>query len=149
MAEIHKLISDRLSELLKEELGQYQLPGGATVPSFAVVPPQLDGNIEFKNSGVELIIYKTPEVKPLEVFAGGTEKYYRVLLTQRNTSGSLSKAIDLMMLAFDNPEMKTKQLQEESERKGLKLEQVVFFLPEDRDWDSQELVNYIQKLKSE
>ena len=135
----YKQICDRIAELLQDELGTYKLPNGATVPSFAIVPPQLDGRIDFDKPGIEFILYKTPENRPLEVFSGGVEKYYRVLLTQRDKSGSLDKAIDLIMLAFDNPELKTRQLQEEMDRRGVRCEQVVFLLPEDKKWNSQEL----------
>jgi hypothetical protein len=130
MAEI-KVIANRLADLLQDELGTYKLPNGLVVPSFAIVPPQLDGRIDFETPSVEMIIYKTPEVRPLPVFAGGTENYYRVLLTQRKTNGSLSNAIALMMTEFGNPEMKTRQLQEEDSRRGLLFEQVVFMLCED------------------
>lgn len=132
MAEIHKVISDRLSTLLADELGSYKLPNGAIVPSFAVIPPQLDGRIEFAEPGVEMIIYKTPDVRPLPVFSGGVENYYRILLTQRNTKGDLGNAIALMMTEFDNPDMKTPQLQQEDERRGLRLEQVVFLISEEK-----------------
>lgn len=140
MAKTHKLIAERLSELLRDELGAYRLPNGAIVPSFAVIPPQLDGSIEIATPGVEMIIYKTPQPKSLEVFTGGVENCYRVLLTQRNKSGDLSNAIALIMDAFDNPDMKTPQLQEEDPRRGLKLEQVVFLLEEDRDWNNADFV---------
>lgn len=127
-----KLIANRLANLLQDELGTYKLPNGSVVPSFAVIPPQLDGRIDFETLGVEMIIYKTPEVRPLPIFGGGVENYYRILLTQRDIKGSLSNAIALMMQAFDNPEMKTSQLQEEDPRRGLKLEQVVFLLAEEK-----------------
>lgn len=126
-----RIIIDRLASLLEQELGTYKLPNGLLVPSFAVIPPQLDGRIEFDRHGVELIVYKTPEVRPLPIFGGGVENYYRVLLTQRNIAGSLDKAIALIMTEFNNPQMKTPQLQEEDPRRGLKLEQVVFLLSEE------------------
>lgn len=130
MAKIHKLIADRLSQILQNELGTYKLPNGSIVPSFAVIPPQLDGRIEFDQPGLELIVYKTPDVRPLPIFGGGVENYYRILLTQRNIAGSLDNAIALIMTEFNNPQMKTAQLQEEDPRRGLKLEQVVFLLSE-------------------
>ena len=132
MPEIHKLIIDRLKILLADELGSYRLPNGAVVPSYAVIPPQLDGRIEVAEPGIEMIVYKTLMPKPLPIFSAGVENYYRILLTQRNTSSDLSKAIALIMSEFDRPEMKTPQLQEEDERRGLRLEQVVFLISEEK-----------------
>lgn len=132
MLEITRAIADRLSTLLVDELGSYRLPNGATVPSFAVIPPQLDGRIEFAKPGIELIIYKTPMPKPLPIFSGGVENYYRILLTQRDIKNDLGNAISMVMTEFDRPEMKTPQLQEEDPRRGLKLEQVVFLISEEK-----------------
>ena len=132
MAKVHKIISDRLGSLLASKLGSYRLPNGAIVPSFAVIPPQIDGRIELATPGVEMIIYKTPMPKPLPVFSGGVENYYRILLTQRDAKGDLSEAIALVMSEFNNPDMKTPQLQEEDSRRGLRLEQVVFLILEEK-----------------
>ena len=132
MAKIHKLIVDRLSTLLADELGSYKLPNGAIVPSYAVIPPQLDGRIEFDKLGVEMIIYKTPDARPLPIFSGGVDNYYRVLLTQRDIKSDLSNAIALIMTEFDRPDMKTPQLQQEDPRRGLQLEQVVFLISQEK-----------------
>ena len=147
-SKIHKLISDRLSELLEKELGSYQV-GSEEKPTIFIVPPQVDGNIIVKKKGVEIVISKSPEPVALEVFAGGVEYYYHVLLIQRDIKASLTNAIDLMMQAFDNPKIRTRKLQEQDKTKGLRLEQVLFILPQDRDWESQQQIDYLAAVRNE
>jgi len=117
----------RVNNAVSTQLGTYTLPGGATTPAISVREFGESIPAGQKVSGLEVVIIKTPEVKPI-LTQGQTfvNEEWRVYLVQWPGQHRITAAINAIQEAF--PLSNYQELR--SLEKGLILAQGVFTIPE-------------------